>query len=65
MIISTYGDLIYSITNHETEGEVLWCFHVAGPRHNLLLFHHGAIIMIRQAYWLLRGKMSLEKKGDE
>lgn len=66
MILSTYGDFLYSITAGEKEGEgalVLPMWPVRGA-----IFFCSCmvlVIMVRQAYWLLRGKNVLGEKGDD
>jgi len=66
MVKSSYTNLIYSIVERETEGEgalVLPMWPVRGTIVFCSLM--VLLIMIRQAYWLLRGKSILGEKEDE
>lgn len=65
MIISTYGDLLYSIDTKEMEGEgalVLPMWPVRGTIFVCCCF--VLIIMARQLYWLIRGKTVLGEGSD-
>ncbi len=66
MVKSSYANLLYSIAEKETEGEgalVLPMWPVRGTIVFCSLM--VLIIMIRQAYWLFRGKSILGEEEDE